>query len=60
MHSYLIECEEDIKELFCNLPLNNLVEFQRNIKSILQIDDDKIQSLDADYFLSKKLEKEEK
>jgi hypothetical protein len=62
MHSYLIETEKDLKELFCGLPLRNLVEFQQSIKSILEIKDNDVENLDADYFLSKKLklEKEEK
>jgi hypothetical protein len=60
MHTYLIESEIDLKELCCNLPLKNLVEFQKNIKSILQVDADKIENLNADYFLAKKLNLKEK
>ena len=55
MHSYVIESKKDLKEIFCGLPLRNLVEIQQSFTNIIEIGKDKVNVLDKDYFLGKEI-----
>lgn len=55
MHSYVIESKKDLKEIFCGLPLRNLVEIQQCFTNIIEIKNNKANVLDKDYFLAKEI-----